>query len=69
MSEYWFISYNASGYDRGRGLQANTVEAKSPAEFVLDTVLNERINDGPYIILYAERITEDQYKRMRDHIG
>jgi hypothetical protein len=62
----WFISYNASGYDNGKGCFGNCVSDKSPAEWALDLQLDESIKDGPYVILYAEKISDAAYKRHRD---
>lgn len=62
----WFISYNASGYNNGKGLYRNCVSDKSPAEWALDLLLDKRITDGPYVILYAEKISDADYERHRD---
>ena len=67
-NEYWFISYNATGYDRGNGLYANAVISISPSEWIEEIYQNPEITDGPYVILYAEKVDEEMYKWFYDNV-
>ncbi len=69
--KYWFISYFAAGYgggpNREQGVYANTVIDMSPARWVKDCI-ERKYTDLPYVILYAEEISEELYTWYYDNV-
>lgn len=66
MKKYWFISYAATHGNRQVLQHANDAIDISPAEWIKETY-EEEYYDGPYVILYAEEISEELYKWYKDH--
>ena len=69
IDEYWFVSYNATGNDRETGgLMGNTVIDVLPSVWVQRLMANPEIKDGPYVILYAERIPKSVYLWFKEEL-
>lgn len=66
-NKFYYISYNVANYGRGKGLQQHTVIDRSPVEWAMEPEKDE-FDDRPYVILYAEEITEEQYKEYKELI-
>jgi len=60
----WFISYAATNGGIGNLHYGNCVTEKSPAQWAFDLHEDENIKDGPYVILYAEKISEQEFDRQ-----
>ena len=55
--QFWFVSF----YAAGSGRSTNAVIDEAPAKWTFNLTQSPSITDGPYVILYAEKITEAQY--------
>jgi len=55
--KFWFVSF----YAAGSGRSTNAVIDETPAKWTFELTQSPSITDGPYVIIYAEQITEAQY--------
>lgn len=60
--QYWFVSYVVTG--KGGMIYENCTIDISPAEWAARLEGDPNIDDSPYVILYAEKLTKEQWQRM-----
>lgn len=59
--QFWFVSF----YAVRSNISSNTVIDETPAVWSYGLSQSPSIKDGPYVIIYAEEITEAQYKQWQ----
>ena len=62
---YWYITYICPNATNKYGVKA-TIEA-SPAQWSIQ--MSNQFDDGPYIVLYAERISKEQYDYINGYMA
>jgi hypothetical protein len=60
MKKYYYVVVKVLGYG-SEGLIYNTAISMTPAEYIKRSYEKE-LDDGPYVILYAEEISEKLFK-------
>lgn len=69
----WYLSYCATGQRPGGSPGSNTpchkVTDESPMEFIERcNTGSDKYHDGPYVLVFAMQITEDEYNKLKDEL-
>lgn len=64
--QYWFISYCCRQRGKNDAFFAIDAIDKSPAEWAMEATL--KYEDGPYCIVYAEKLSKTQYEDFRERL-